>query len=202
MRLFMSQSPTISDEPGTPEWWDEVQQDREELSADVLDSWLNEEIDFVPRRRFVREQPAATAALTEREIDIDRRPARRAPRTDAENRVLDALDDLGDDVVELVSRPPRRGRTDSFDVVLGDDGALVATETLTPIDDDAVLEVPAVLDRPTVRITGHPELNPKGRVARQRERSLMEIIGPHPDRIAFWVVMLGLALIVLSRLSA
>lgn len=201
MRLFMSQSPTISDEPGTPEWWDEVQQDRDELSADAIDSWLSEEIDFAPRRRFDREQPAAdTIVLEETEIAIERR-SRRASRTDAENRVLNALDDLGDDVVEMVTRPPRRGNTDSFDVVLGDDGTLVATETLAPIE-DTVLEVPAVLERPTVRITGHPELNPKGRVARQRERTLMEIIGPHPDRIAFWVVVLGLTLIVLSRLSA
>jgi len=197
MRLFMSQSPTIShDSQETPEWWATVQQDRDELPAEAqLDSWLNEEIDFTPRRARFERTPVVE----------ERRQTRRFVRTDAENRVLDALGDFGDDVGEMVTAPPKRGRTGSFDVVLDDDGTLVATETLTPSTlstDELVLTVPPVLDRPTVRITGHPEQVAASRALRHRDRTLMEMIGPHPDRIAFWVVLLGITLIVLSQLSS
>lgn len=80
--------------------------------------------------------------------------------------------------------PPKRGRAGSFDVVLDDDGTLVATETLTPSTlstEELVLTVPATLDRPTVRITGHPEQVAASRALRHRDRTLMEMIGPHPD---------------------
>lgn len=197
MRLFMSQSPTIShDTQPEPEWWADVQQDREELPADGgLDSWLNEEIDFTPRRR----------PRFERAPVAEPRATRRFVRTEAETRVLDALGDFGDDVGEMITEAPSRGRTGSFDVVLDDDGTLIATEALVPSTlstDELVLAVPPALDRPTVRITGHPEQVAASRALRHRDRSLMEMIGPHPDRIAFWVVLLGVTLIVLSQLSA
>lgn len=197
MRLFMSQSPTINhDSQDTPEWWATVQQDRDELPAEGgLDSWFDEEIDFAPRRTRFERAPAVE----------QERPARRFVRTEAENRVLSALGDFGDDVGEMVTTAPRRGRTGAFDVVLDDDGTLVATETLVPSTlstDELVLTVPPALDRPTVRITGHPEQVAASRALRHRDRTLMEMIGPHPDRIAFWVVLLGITLIVLSQLSA
>jgi hypothetical protein len=196
MRLFMPQSPTQNRQlQDTPDWWATVQQDRDEFPADQLESWLSEEISFAPDSgRARRDQPPVTPT----------RPTRRFQRTEAENRVLSALDDLGDNVGQLATAAPT-GRTGSFDVVLTEDGTLVATETLAPSSlptDELVLTVPPVLERPTVTITGHPEQVSGSRALRHRERSLMDLIGPHPDRIAFWVVLLGVMLIVLSQLSS
>jgi hypothetical protein len=195
MRVFMIESPTTTSDDQTtfPDWWSEVQQGRDDLGASDL--WLDEDIDFAPRpKRFSRD-----AGLAQMPAPA---PARRFDRSPSEARVLEALVELGEDV-ELVSDRPRRGLTGSFDVIVDEDGTLTATEPLLPVSDpvaDSVLLVPAASERPTVRITGDPDR--VARALRRRDRTLMELIGPQPDRIAFWIVVLGIVLILLSTLSA
>ena len=51
-----------------PNWWADVQQERDDLAAPgrrPADDWLGEDIDFVPRRRMSRER-AAAAPLDDR----------------------------------------------------------------------------------------------------------------------------------------
>ena len=196
MRVFMIESPTtLTGENTFPDWWSEVQEGRDDLGGSRIESWLDEEIDFAPRpKRFSRE-----VAISERPAPA---PARRFDRSPAEARVLEALVEIGDDV-ELVTEPAPRGLTGSFDVLVDEDGTLTAAEPLVAtatIDPDVALLAPPVSERPTVRITGHPEHGP--RALRRRDRTLMELIGPQPDRIAFWIVILGITLIALSTLSA
>jgi len=200
----MNTSPTITtDEADVPVWWTDVQQDRNDLAGSSIDSWLDEEIDFLPKRTRRSEEPSEQAVVTRE---------RRFTRTPAETRVLEALGDMADDVDGDFSRAPSRrqspvARTGSFDVVLGEDGTLTpapleeALESFTR-SGEIVLSAPAAAERPTVRITGHPEQVAGSRALRHRERTLLEMIGPHPDRIAFWVVLLGATLILLSTLSA
>ncbi|MEI2701070.1 MAG: hypothetical protein V9E83_01550 [Baekduia sp.] len=196
MRVFMIESPTtLTAENTVPDWWSEVQQGRDDLGGSRIESWLDEEIDFAPRpKRFARQVEIAERPVAQQ--------ARRFDRSPSEARVLEALVELGDDV-ELVSEPARRGLTGSFDVIVDEHGTLTAAEPLVataPATAEAALLAPPVSERPTVRITGHPEQG--SRALRRRDRTLMELIGPQPDRIAFWIVILGITLIALSRLSA
>jgi hypothetical protein len=56
-----------------PNWWADVQQEREDLAAPgrrPADDWLGEDIDFVPRRRMTRER-AVAAPLDDRLVAAD-----------------------------------------------------------------------------------------------------------------------------------
>ena len=65
------------------------------------------------------------------------------------------------------------------------------------------------LDRRTVHITGHPGIHgqlTERRALRElqprRSRSAVERVGRHPDRIAMWVVLLGLFLVLIAATSS
>lgn len=189
----MTQSPSLStDAAEAPEWWAHLQRDRAEITG--ADNWLGEDIDFTPRPDGRRTGGRFERAATPRRAGHE---ARR-PRTGDEARVLDALAGIGDEVAAVATEPLVRG-PGSFDVVLGDDGELTSTEVATFSATDVVIpDAPPAPERATVRITGRPERRADDRT----ERGLLELIGPHPDRIAFWVVLLGALLVLLSVLSS
>jgi len=189
----MTQSPPLSpDAAEAPEWWADLQRDRAKITS--ADSWLGEDIDFTPRpggrRQAGRFERTAAPRRTGHEA--------RRPRTDDEARVLDALAGIGDEVEAVGTEPPVRG-PGAFDVVLGDDGELTSTEVATfSAAEVTIPDAPPEPERGTVRITGRPDRHSDDRA----ERGLLQMIGPHPDRIAFWVVLLGALLVLLSVLSA
>lgn len=184
----MTQSSSLTpDAADAPDWWADLQQDRARMTG--ADNWLGEDIDFTPR-----------PADRHRSGRFERRTGHEArrPRTEAEARVLDALAGIGDEVAEIGAAPAPRG-PGSFDVVLGEDGELTSTEVATFSAADVVVvpDAPPPVGRATVRITGRPDRH----AVERADRSLLDLIGPHPDRIAFWVVLLGALLVVLSILS-
>lgn len=190
----MTQSPSLSpDAADAPDWWADLQQDRAQMTG--ADNWLGEDIDFTPR-------PAARRGGSRFERGSAPRRAGhevRRPRTESEARVLDALAGIGDEVEE-VGVTPVRTTPGSFEVVLGDDGRLTSTEiaTFNAADPVVIPDAPPAPARATVRITGRPDRHTTDRA----DRGLLDLIGPHPDRIAFWVVLLGALLVLLSVLSA
>jgi hypothetical protein len=59
--------------------------------------------------------------------------------------------------------------------------------------------------RRTVIITGRPESRfapPPPRVERRRTRPRTERLGPRPDRVAMWAVMMALFLILVTAASS
>lgn len=189
----MTQSPSLPpDAAEAPEWWADLQRDRAEITG--ADNWLGEEIDFTPRSAGRRHGGRFERAAVPRRAGHE---ARR-PRTDDEARVLDALAGIGDEVAAVGAEPVVRG-PGAFDVVLGDDGELTSTEVATFSAAEVVIpDAPPAPERGTVRITGRPDRHADDRA----ERGLLQLIGPHPDRIAFWVVLLGALLVLLSVLSS
>src|SRR3954468_17616017 len=100
-----------------PNWWADVQQDRDELGGRRQPaSWLDEEIDFTPRRRFPRRELvieqeaqdeslhgvfvlAPSAPVTPREPDEALADAPRARRPERRPQVA-VTEPLRDDVAE------------------------------------------------------------------------------------------------------
>jgi hypothetical protein len=169
-----------------PTWWADVQQDRDNLVAGArrsADLWLQEDVDFVPRRRLTRTTgPMTTSGPIELELDADHPlhgvfVAAETPR-----------------VIELVSDP----LTDR-DLAPLDDRVAAAIA-----DDDAYLSPPPPAgQRRTVQITGRPaEAAIVSRARRHRPRTTADRIGGRPDRIALWAVVLGAVLIILAVLSS
>src|SRR3954447_11231630 len=59
-----------------PLWWEDVQQEREDFagrSRRPVDEWLDEEVDFAPRRRLPRQSPDSAVVL-----ELELRAAARA----------------------------------------------------------------------------------------------------------------------------
>ncbi len=82
-------------------------------------------------------------------------------------------------------------------------------EPLTEGDEALVVRGHADLDRRTVLITGNPGIHgqlTERRALRElqprRSRSAVERVGRHPDRIAMWVVLLGLFLVLIAATSS
>ncbi|HET6505722.1 MAG TPA: hypothetical protein VFG42_02935 [Baekduia sp.] len=68
-----------------PNWWADVQQEREDLAGSgrrPADDWLGEDIDFVPRRRMTRERAAAPASAAPGAAPLDDRLAAASSASD------------------------------------------------------------------------------------------------------------------------
>jgi len=160
----------------TPTWWADVQQDREDLTASgrrPADDWLEEDVEFVPRRRITRTgdeplhgvfipAPSATGAAvldapTTREIEL-------AVEEPVEPAALSPADD------PYASPPP------------------------SPTSPN---------QRRTVQITGHPDdVRFASSARRHRSRTAADVVGHRPDRIVLWVVALGVILILLAAMTS
>src|SRR3954470_24418959 len=58
-----------------PVWWEDVQQEREDFAGRTrrpVDEWLEDDVDFAPRRRLPRSSPDAAVVL---ELDLEPRGA-------------------------------------------------------------------------------------------------------------------------------
>jgi hypothetical protein len=159
-----------------PTWWADVQQEREDLTGGrrPAEDWLGEDIDFVPRRRVTRaDRPS------EEELHGVFVPTSMA--------------------IELERIPPR---DEELEVATPAD---VAQELrhLRAADDPFATPPPPAGVRRTVQIKGRPGAPAVPSLARRhRPRTAHDRIGPRPDRIALWAVVLGAILIILAATSA
>jgi hypothetical protein len=193
-----------------PTWWADVQQDRDALDGRrPVDEWLEDDVDFVPRRRFPRPvdgipsgadhalhgvfvpsgAAAGSSAVIEldadgpritREIELDGADAPRAPRSVELTRAEDE-----DEALAELREARMAERSGGVPAALPDE----------------LLPAPG---RRTVSITGRPDrlaLRPSTHRA-GRPRTASERLGHRPDRIAMWAVMLGAVLILLAAFSA
>ena len=192
-----------------PTWWEDVQQEREDLAGRrrPVDEWLDEEVDFAPRKRLPRRSEQDAVVL---ELDLERRSpaddagdpepavaAARPLRTD--HRHLMALDD-GD----LAADDPLHGVFVHAESARGG-GVPAAAGTPRGTLDDARFLAPPPADgeRRTVHITGRPEQARAPLPARRhRPRTTADRVGPRPDKIALYAVVLGILLILIALSSA
>jgi hypothetical protein len=182
-----------------PNWWADVQQEREDLSGSgrrPADDWLGEEIDFVPRRRMTRRAPVE-----------DRVTAARG--RDAEEGVEHPLHGV---FVPAAGHAPAHdntatSRTIELTTATGDAAtpADVVHELahLSAADDPFASPPPPAGARRTVAIKGRPGSFALPSMAqRHRGRTASERVGPRPDRIALWAVALGAILILLAAMTS
>jgi hypothetical protein len=165
----------------SPSWWADVQQDRQEIDGNrVVADWLEEDIDFVPRRRFA--QGHALAAEGPEQLlhgvfvhagSMPRAtPAATAPAGDAAAQHVPA---------DLAASAGSAARAFAF-------------ESRAPA---------AAEGRRTVQITGRPFEHGGVAPARaRRPRTASERVGRRPDRIALWAVLLGVILIIIAFTSS
>jgi hypothetical protein len=164
-----------------PNWWADVQQEREDLSGSgrrPADDWLGEEIDFVPRRRLGRRAPLQDRLASARELEL----------------VTDDDDTDGPDhPMHGVFVPAAHAPAD------------VAHELvhLSAADDPFASPPPPIGARRTVQIKGRPTgFGLPSMAQRHRGRTASERVGHRPDRIALWAVALGAILILLAAMTS
>ena len=163
-----------------PAWWADVQQDRDELIGGrrPAESWLDEEIDFVPRRRITRRREEEGADHPLHGVFV---PADGPVGIDLE-LTRDSVDAVVDEDVEHELRH------------------------LHAADDPFLSPPPPAGTRRTVQITGRPgqpiAAAAVSQARRHRPRTASDRVGARPDRVALWAVVLGLILIVLAAMSS
>jgi len=171
-----------------PAWWADVQQEREDLGEPgrrPAEDWLGEEIEFVPRRRITgaSERPRRLRAVAAPADDV---------REDAEAVADEDLHGM------FIPAPSARARAEEATSVVIELGGPAEAQDVEP---EAPL--PARRSHRTVQITGRPhELRVPSMARRYRRLTPHERLGPRPDRIAMWAVVLGILLIVLAALSS
>jgi hypothetical protein len=163
-----------------PTWWADVQQDRDNLAGrgrQPADVWLEDDLDFVPRRRMSRSGSTIT---------IERPVSEGSGADDPLHGVF--IPTPAPRVIELVADP-------LLDVSIDDE---------VIVDEDGYLSPPPPPgQRRTVQITGRPaEARVVSRALRHRPRTTADRLGPRPDRIALWAVVLGAILILLAAFSS
>src|SRR3954470_8476302 len=187
-------------------WWADVQHVRESIERRRAGGPApGAPLDAAAERRFSRRaseslpplddldwSPGAASQPTGR-FDRTRsqrgqHPAPRARRTTADRR---------GDALERVEPTPEWGETTAD--IPGDDGAIAAAPAVR-----TALSPPP---RRTVQITGRtvsaPPLPRLVEVERRRPaRRTVERVGPRPDRIALWAVLLGFFLILVAATSS
>ncbi|HWH94475.1 MAG TPA: hypothetical protein VNT03_11500 [Baekduia sp.] len=172
-----------------PNWWADVQQEREDLSGAgrrPADDWLGEEIDFVPRRRMSRSAAVEGAGHPLHGVFVPaaaHAPVRQAVTTSR--------------TIELT--------TSADEIVITATPADVAHELahLRAADDPFASPPPPPGARRTVQIKGRPaNLGLPSMAQRHRGRTASERVGPRPDRIALWAVALGAILILLAAMTS
>jgi hypothetical protein len=172
----------------TPTWWADVQQDRDKLAGHrQAEVWLEEDLDFVPRRRMSRRGSTITI---ERDVVDDRgadHPMHGVFVTAAPPRVIELVADT--------SVGPHRHDVDLHDEDPYGDDRRAADDYLSP--------PPPAGQRRTVQITGRPaEIPVVSRALRHRPRTTADRVGHRPDRIVLWAVVMGAILILLAILSS
>src|SRR3954451_18112609 len=174
-----------------PAWWADVQQDRDDLQGRgrrPAESWLDEEIDFVPRRRITRDETAGDGADHPLHgVFVPAADTARPTRTEGGAIVME---------LELTRAP---------DAAELDDDVEHELRHLHVADDPFLTPPPPVGARRTVQITGHPGLAAAAAISnarRHRPRSASARIGARPDRVALWAVLLGAILIILAATSS
>jgi hypothetical protein len=197
-----------------PNWWADVQQDRDELAGPgrrPADDWLGEEIDFVPRRRLARNAPAA-APIEGRFVAADRDGGIAAAEADPAT----AEHPLHGVFVPAAAHAPVReavatSRTIELSIDEGPASSIAVTRSemahelahLSAADDPFATPPPPAGARRTVQIKGRPtESRLPSMAQRHRGRSASDRVGPRPDRIALWAVALGAILILLAAMTS
>jgi hypothetical protein len=188
-----------------PNWWADVQQDREDLAGPgrrPAEDWLGEELDFVPRRRMTRRDAAGHDTL-------EHEPAAAASARAGADHPLHGV------FIPATSSTGARSMT----IELGGDGDLAASPddlvVATPADVAHELRHLAAADDPfatpppppgarrTVAIKGRPQpYRLPSQAQRHRGRTTSDRIGPRPDRIALWAVVLGAILILVAATTS
>lgn len=176
----------------SPTWWADVQQEREDLGGRrPADDWLGEEIDFAPRRRITRGRTHAADLVAIDGADHALHGVFVAAAPHAPMRtVADAPAPATSRIIEL-------GR--SVDAAADD----LELAHLAAADDPFATPPPPAGARRTVQIKGRPhDARLPSMALRHRSRSPSERLGPRPDRIALWAVVLGVLLIVLAATTS
>jgi hypothetical protein len=182
-------------QPETSAWWSDVQHVRDSIER---------KREREARRSLRLDARAAARAVAEREeADVARTAARRdvarpgeIPAADSERDGAMSSELVEGDDFELATRPRRR-----FERAAPERRGRFAREVPAPPNP---LSPPA--RRRTVEITGHPVGGPTlprlVEIDRRRPaRRPVERVGPRPDRIALWAVVLGFFLILVAVTS-
>jgi hypothetical protein len=145
-----------------------------------VDEWLDEDVDFAPRRRLPR-QSADSAVVLELELET--------AEPDAEPAEAERDDDY-----EGATVHPLHGRFVHAESARGG-GTLEDDRFLAPPPPDG--------ERRTVHITGRPEAARAPLPSRRiRPRTTADRVGPRPDKIALYAFILGILLILIALSSA
>jgi hypothetical protein len=187
-----------------PVWWEDVQQEREDFAGRArrpVDEWLDEDVDFAPRRRLPRRSADEAvvlefdldAALAEAAYDdepaMDSAPMDSAPVDEALHGAFLHAESAPGGGVPAEPGSGRRSRPEPSGGTLGDQ------RFLAPPPPDG--------ERRTVQITGRPEAARAPLPSRRhRPRTTADRVGPRPDKLALYAVMLGIVLILIALSSA
>jgi hypothetical protein len=207
-----------------PNWWADVQQEREDLAGRAhrpADDWLGEDIDFLPRRRIGRAAATTVAEAATSRFAADRDGSAHplhgvfvptAPHAPVSESVPSRR---GKGVAAPVSESvPSRARdaaatSRTIELITSDDAALGATDLahelahLSAADDPFATPPPPAGVRRTVQIKGRPsESRLPSMAQRHRGRTASDRVGARPDRIALWAVALGAILILLAAMTS
>jgi hypothetical protein len=183
-----------------PNWWADVQQDREDLAGRgrrPAEDWLGEELDFVPRRRMTRRDATAAHDTLEHELSASDAGADHplhgvfvpGSGTGARSVTIELGGDTAGSVDDLVAATP----------------ADVAHELrhLAASDDPFATPPPPPGERRTVAIKGRPQpYRLPSQAQRHRGRTTSDRVGARPDRIALWAVVLGAILILVAATTS
>jgi hypothetical protein len=191
-----------------PNWWADVQQEREDLAGPgrrPAEDWLGEEIDFAPRRRIRRRGDHSGESPTGRDA------ASPAGADHPMHGVFIPTDDVPSHRPGTVAPVPssmtielETGRViDEGPEPVEDSDVVHELRHLRAADDPFATPPPPVGARRTVQIKGRPgESRAHSTARRHRRRTASDRIGPRPDRIALWAVVLGAILILLAAVSS
>ncbi len=203
-------------------WWADVEHLRESMErrggADLraVEPPADREVAGGPKPLRPRSRFAAEPWLGDSDLDL--RPASRFKRStatldEAPTAVDDWLDEPTARTLDVWLEGGGPGRTGRFDRASG--AGTSERADVEPEATPALTALPGALDeaaspaptRRTVRITGHttPASALPRLVAIDRRRPLRrpsDRVGPRPDRVALWAVMLAFFLILVAALSS
>jgi hypothetical protein len=179
-----------------PVWWEDVQQEREDFAGRTrrpVDEWLEDDVDFAPHRRLPRSSPDAAVVL---ELDLEPRGAAEYEDEDGAEHLLHGT---------FVHAESAAGGGVAVDPEWSPAVTAASGELPTGTLADARFLAPPPPDgaRRTVHITGRPEQARAPLPSRRhRPRTTADRVGPRPDRVALYAVVLGILLILIALSSA
>jgi hypothetical protein len=182
----------------TPNWWADVQQERDDLAGPgrrPADDWLGEEIDFVPRRRMARDTTGTAEGADHPLHGVFVPAAPHAPVRGATSMTIE----LGGDTLAAAPAPDERPSI----VPAAPSDVAHELAHLSAADDPFASPPPPPGSRRTVQIKGRPgDIALPSMARRHRPRTASDRVGPRPDRIALWAVALGAILIILAAMTS